>query len=149
MNKFIKTTPNKIEKLRRNQIFVFGSNTFGNHSGGAAMKALEFGAIMGNPVGIQGNTYAIPTVILGGKRMKLRHIKREVKKFIKYAKANPRKQFLVTEIGCGIAGFTPLDIAPMFTKALNIPNIILPYTFINTILTKHNNPIKEFFFKRY
>ena len=122
-------TPLFITNLQQNEIFVFGSNLQGNHAGGAARIArLHFGAEMGNGVGPQGQSYAIPTM-QGG----VETIKPYVDEFIDYAIRHPEQHFLVTPIGCGIAGFTPSEIAPLFEKAKNIENISLPESFWSII----------------
>ena len=93
-------TPAFIEKLKDNEIFVFGSNLQGLHGAGAARTAREyFGAIMGCGVGLQGQSYAIPTMHGGIKK-----IKPYVDDFIEFAKEHTELHFLVTRIGCGIAG---------------------------------------------
>lgn len=118
-------TPELITSLRPNEIFVFGSNLHGIHAGGAARAAvLHFGAEMGNGIGIQGQSYAIPTM-QGG----VETIKPYVDDFIAYAQQHPGKHFLVTPIGCGIAGFEPEDIAPLFKDAKDVENISLPEVF--------------------
>ena len=118
-------TPEFITTLQPNEIFVFGSNLGGIHAGGAArMARLHFGAEMGKGVGIQGQSYAIPTM-QGG----VETIKPYVDEFIAYASQHPDKQFLVTPIGCGIAGFRAEEIAPLFKDAQNIENISLPEDF--------------------
>ena len=118
-------TPEYITSLKSNEIFVFGSNLAGMHGGGAARTArLYFGAVLGNGDGPQGQSYAIPTM-QGG----VETIRPYVDKFIDYAKAHPEQTFLVTPIGCGIAGFTPDDIAPLFEKAVDVENIHLPQSF--------------------
>lgn len=118
-------TPDHITKLKANEIFVFGSNLQGYHSGGAARQGMDkWGAIWGHGIGIQGQTYAIPTM-QGGTET----ISPYVEQFILFAQNDPEKTFLVTEIGCGIAGFKPVDIAPLFSKAVYIPNIWLPQRF--------------------
>lgn len=120
-----RTTPSFIKSLQPNEIFVFGSNLQGMHYGGAARVACQhFGAVMGNGVGIQGQSYAIPTMQGGPKT-----IKPYVDDFIAYASQHPGQIFYVTPIGCGIAGFKPRDIAPLFKDAVNIPNIYLPKSF--------------------
>lgn len=122
-------TPSFITNLQQNEIFVFGSNLQGNHAGGAARIArLHFGAEMGNGVGPQGQSYAIPTM-QGG----VETIKPYVDEFIDYAIRHPEQHFLVTPIGCGIAGFTPSEIAPLFEKAQDIENISLPESFWSII----------------
>ena len=118
-------TPSFISSLKSDEIFVFGSNLHGIHAGGAARMAVQhFGAEMGNGVGIQGQSYAIPTM-QGG----IETIKPYVDDFIKFAKEHTEKKFLVTPIGCGIAGFEPEDIAPLFEAAKDVPNIYLPEEF--------------------
>ena len=118
-------TPEYITSLTSDEIFVFGSNLAGMHRGGAArMARLYFGAVLGNGDGPQGQSYAIPTM-QGG----VETIQPYVDKFVSYAKAHPKQTFLVTPIGCGIAGFTPNDIAPLFEKAISVENIHLPQNF--------------------
>ena len=120
-----RVTPEWIDNLQENQVFVFGSNLAGMHGGGAARIArLRFGAVMGNGVGMQGRSYAIPTM-QGGTET----IRPYVNDFIAYAKEHPELTFLVTPIGCGIAGFEPEDIAPLFEEASNVENIWLPNSF--------------------
>ncbi|MBO7371681.1 MAG: hypothetical protein J6U34_04145 [Bacteroidales bacterium] len=118
-------TPHFIDKLTEGEIFVFGSNLAGQHMGGAARAAYDkFGAIWGQGVGLQGQSYAIPTM-QGG----VDTIKPYVDDFIEFAKTHPEMRFLVTRIGCGIAGFTDSEIAPLFKDAIPISNIFLPDTF--------------------
>ena len=126
MNEFSnRIAPNHINKLEKNEIFVFGSNLTGAHGGGAARTAVEkFGAIMGQGVGLQGQSYAIPTMQGGANT-----IKPYVDEFIAFAKQHPELTFLVTRIGCGIAGFTVSEIAPLFAGAVNVENIHLPQDF--------------------
>lgn len=120
-----RVTPEWIDDLQENQVFVFGSNLAGMHGGGAARVArLRFGAVMGKGVGMQGRSYAIPTM-QGGTET----IRPYVNDFIAYAKEHPELTFLVTPIGCGIAGFEPEDIAPLFEEASNVENIWLPESF--------------------
>lgn len=118
-------TPYHIVQLQPNEIFVFGSNLAGSHIGGAARVARQkFGAVMGIGEGLQGQSYAIPTM-LGG----IDKIKPYVDQFIEFAHNNPQFTFYVTRIGCGIAGFKDAEIAPLFQKAQTIQNIILPESF--------------------
>lgn len=122
-------TPNYIAALKPNEIFVFGSNLQGIHAGGAAHTAhMKFGAVMGNGDGIQGQSYAIPTM-QGG----VETIKPYVDKFIAFAEGHPELNFLVTRIGCGIAGFTPEEIAPLFSKAVSMDNVWLPDDFLRIL----------------
>ena len=115
-------TPEWISELKPNEVFVFGSNLQGMHAGGAARIACEkFGAVWGQGVGMQGQSYAIPTM-QGG----VETIKPFVDQFIYYARQNLIYRFYVTRIGCGIAGFTDEEIAPLFREAVDVENICLP-----------------------
>ena len=117
-----RTTPAFIQELAPGEIFVFGSNLRGMHGGGAAYIAYrKFGAIMGQGVGLQGQSYAIPTM-----QGPVDTIKPYVDEFIDFAKQHQELTFLVTRIGCGIAGFTDSEISPLFKDAHNFDNIILP-----------------------
>lgn len=123
-------TPERITELAENEIFVFGSNLAGAHGGGAARLAYrKFGAVWGEGVGLHGRTYAIPTMQGGVKT-----IKPYVDEFIRFAIERPWLTFLVTRIGCGIAGFQDRDIAPLFKAAINVENIILPKGFVDYIV---------------
>ena len=122
-------TPERISKLNPNEIFVFGSNLAGMHGGGAAWIAYErFGAIMGQGVGLQGQSYAIPTM-QGG----VETIKPYVDEFIEFASKHPEYKFFVTKIGCGIAGFRVEEIAPLFAEAIDMDNVILPEDFVEVM----------------
>ena len=116
------TTPDYITELAPNEIFVFGSNLAGMHGGGAARLAYEqFGAEWGVGVGRTGQCYAIPTMHGG-----VEEIRPYVEDFIRYAEQHPELIFLVTRIGCGIAGFTEEQIAPLFAEARDLQNVALP-----------------------
>lgn len=120
-----KFTPEMIGALEPNEVFVFGSNLGGFHGGGAARAALRlFGAVWGQGVGLQGQSYAIPTM-QGG----VETIKPYVDQFIEFAKTRPDLYFYVTRIGCGIAGFRDEQIAPLFQEALALDNVALPKSF--------------------
>ncbi len=121
-------TPIMINSLAYNEVFVFGSNAQGNHGGGAARVAvMKFGAQFGKGEGVQGQSYAIPTT--GSTPEMIAAVDR----FIAYARNNPDKRFLVTAIGCGHAGYTEREVAPMFIGAKNVANICLPQSFWNVI----------------
>ena len=117
--------PDIINTLKDDEVFVFGSNLAGMHAGGAARIAVKkFGAVMGQGVGLQGQSYAIPTM-QGG----VETIKPYVDEFIRFADCHPELTFLVTRIGCGTAGFRDEEIAPLFVRAINLPNVHLPLSF--------------------
>ncbi|MCM1035758.1 MAG: hypothetical protein NC406_00325 [Bacteroides sp.] len=122
-------TPDNITSLGPDDIFVFGSNLQGNHAGGAARVArLKFGAVQGQGEGIQGQSYAIPTM-QGG----VDTIKPYVDRFIDLAREWDQNTFYVTRIGCGIAGFTDEEIAPLFDEAYDLYNVRLPRSFADII----------------
>ncbi len=110
-------------ELDDGEIFVFGSNGFGSHGAGAAAMAVrKFGAIDGQAEGLQGQSYAINTMD-GFKVMK-----EQVGRFVEFAREHPDLKFLVTEIGCGIAGYSPEQVAPLFK---DVPeNVVLPKSFL-------------------
>lgn len=117
-------TPDHISSLKAGEIFVFGSNARGMHAGGAARYALDhFGAIWGVGEGLQGQSYAIPTM------EGLDSLKLAVDRFIAFAKQHTEYKFLVTPIGCGIAGYRESQIGPMFAQAVDIHNVFLPAGF--------------------
>ena len=122
-------TPDMISELKADEVFVFGSNLEGMHGGGAAYTAFKkFGAAMGCGVGHRGQSYAIPTMHGG-----VESIRPYVDEFITFAQEHPEMTFLVTRIGCGIAGFTDEQIAPLFIRALEMENVMLPRTFVNVL----------------
>ena len=130
----MRTTPDFIKKLEDDQIFVFGSNQGGRHGKGAAKTALGWGAIYGQGEGRQGRTYAIPTKDKSVRRtLAINEIQPYVERFIEYAKEHPELTFLVTEIGCGLAGYKPKKIAPLFVEAKDVDNIWLPAKFWHKI----------------
>ncbi len=128
----LRFTPENITSLGPDEVFVFGSNLQGMHCGGAARTAvLRFGAIMGQGVGIQGQSYAIPTM-QGG----VETIKPYVDQFIDLAREWDQTTFYVTRIGCGIAGFTDEEIAPLFAEALPLYNVRLPRSFYRILTSR-------------
>lgn len=130
----MRITPEHITELHDNQIFVFGSNLSGRHGKGAAKTALEWGAVYGQAEGLQGKTYAIPSKDKTiRKTLAIDEIKFFVDTFIDFAKRHQEFNFLVTEIGCGLAGLKPKQIAPLFSKAIELENIWLPIRFWNNL----------------
>jgi hypothetical protein len=124
-----RTSPERITSLKENEVFVFGSNEAGRHGAGAAKQALKWGASYGLGAGISGQTYAIPTKDYNIKTLSLTMIDMGIESFMSFAKDHPEKTFLVTEIGCGLAGYTPEEIAPMFEDAIELDNVHLPERF--------------------
>jgi len=127
----MKKSNSNIDHLEPNEIFVFGSNLSGIHGAGAAKLAKDrFGAEYGNPIGLQGQSYALPTKDGHLRTLPLDIIQWYVSEFIEFAKSKTYLEFLVTEVGCGLAGYTPNDIAPLFSGALEVENISLPKSFV-------------------
>lgn len=123
-------TPEMITIMGPKDVFVFGSNLAGKHCSGAARTAVNrFGAIWGQGEGLQGRSYALPTM-QGG----VDTIKPYVDRFIEFAKKNEKLTFYVTKIGCGIAGFRISEIAPLFKDALGVKNIRLPQEFADILM---------------
>lgn len=115
-----------ITELDENEVFVFGSNGQGAHFGGAAATAVhKFGAKIGQAEGLQGQSYAINTMDSEDEMFT------QIDRFLKFAKEHPELTFLVTEIGCGIAGYSPEQIAPAFEN--HTENVILPEAFIKVL----------------
>ena len=128
-------TPAMLIHLNENEIFVFGSNLQGLHASGAAAAATKFfGAVWGQGVGLQGQSYAIPTM-QGG----VETIEPYVDEFIDFADEHPELTFYVTRIGCGIAGFSDEQIAPLFKDCVDRLNICLPKTFYDVLARQIRN----------
>lgn len=124
-------TPYNITDLKDNEIFVFGSNLNGSHGGGAAKIAHQkFGAVWGQAVGLQGQSYAIPTMV------PIKDLKQYVEQFINFAFSHRELTFYVPAIGCSYAGYTPYEVAPLFLKVIDLENVILPKSFVDVM---HNN----------
>lgn len=125
-------TSENIQSLRPGEVFVFGSNVDGWHGKGAAKLAHKrFGARWGDGEGLTGSCYALPTVGHNLSRMPVSAIAKHVEKFLETARKHPHMRFLVTQVGCGLAGHKVDDIAPMFRASP--PNVTLPAVFIQTI----------------
>jgi len=119
-----RVTSDNVRNLEENEIFVFGSNASGFHGGGAAAFAMRnFGAIWGQGEGLQGHSYAIPTM------EGIPDLAEAVKRFAKFAEEHAELRFLVTRIGCGIAGYTAEQIAPLFKECIHLENVALPADF--------------------
>ena len=144
-------TPDFIDRLMPGQVFVFGSNMIGYHSGGASLMAMQrFGAIWGQAEGPQGECYAIPVDIRGEAVDNVsNYMKRHINKFLLYAKNHKEKTFLVTRIGCGAAGFEEEFMAPFFKEALELENVSLPKSFVEILqkseTVKKNESVQRVF----
>lgn len=122
-------TPSQVNVLADGEIFVFGSNFQGTHMGGAARVAKEkYGAVWGIGEGLQGMSYAIPTM------EGLENLAPAVQRFTSFARQHKELKFFVTAIGCGIAGYQAEEIAPMFLNAAYLPNVYLPLSFWKVIM---------------
>ena len=119
-----RVTPEHIEQLEYNEVFVFGSNAAGRHAGGAAAYAMQhFGAQWGQGEGLQGHSYAIPTMEGYGR------MAQAVERFTLYARQHPELRFLVTRVGCGIAGYSDMEVAQLFKGCVSLENVTLPQEF--------------------
>lgn len=127
-------TPEEITDVEQNEVFVFGSNLRGIHGAGAAQAALKFGAVMGRGIGLSGRTYALPTKDEKIQSMSLEDIQAHVNDFYEFVRANPQLHFLVTKVGCGLAGNEPTAIALLFGKRFTkLENCSLPAEFRKAI----------------
>ena len=126
-------SPTNITSLKPHEVFVFGANEAARHGAGAAKQALQWGAKMGRD-GLCGQTYGICTKDRNIKTLPLERIEEHVHEFLYEAERRPGLTFLCTEIGCGLAGLKPAQIAPMFGRFKPFPkNVRLPQSFINII----------------
>lgn len=122
-------TPSQVNALAEGEIFVFGSNFEGRHLSGAARAAKDkFGAVWGIGEGLQGRSYAIPT--MGG----LDNLAPAVERFASFARQHKELKFFVTAVGCGIAGYQPEQVAPLFLEAAYLKNVYLPLSFWKILL---------------
>lgn len=119
-----RVTPSRIDTLQEGEIFVFGSNPQGFHSGGAAQAAMNrFGAVWGQGEGLQGCSYALPS------SCPLETMAQAVRRFTEFAAQHPELRFLVTRVGCGNAGHRATDVASMFKGCIGLENVALPAEF--------------------
>lgn len=124
-----RVTPEMITDLKANEVFVFGSNAAGNHYGGAAHTALQWGAEWKVGEGLRGQTYAFPTLTHWMQPMPKVILKEHVQSLRRCIARNPQFIFLITEVGCGIAGFRVEQMAPLFEPLADMPNVYLPARF--------------------
>lgn len=128
-----RVTPSHIVSLESNEVFVFGSNSGGFHSGGAAAQAMKsFGAVWGQGEGLQGQSYAIPTMEGLGE------MEAAIRRFTVFATEHPNTRFLVTRIGCGIAGYPVEQVANLFRDCISLENVALPSDFWDVLGLKVN-----------
>lgn len=135
----MRCSPDRINHLESNQVFVFGSNTEGRHGAGAAKVAVRFGAKYGVSTGRQGQAYAICTKDLGSGRrsISLPEIGNQIDEFLVYAKNRPEEEFLVTAIGTGLGGYEVSEIAELLRDREIPTNVLLPRSFLSHLqLTK-------------
>jgi len=138
-------TPDYIDSLLSKQIFVFGSNILGYHTGGASKTARKkFSAVWGQAEGLQGQSYAIPVDYGKGVRND-EEVRAAVERFITFAKEHTDLFFLVTRVGCGTAGYHDEEIAQFFREALGLKNVSLPKSFVDAI----NSGKVEYDFERF
>lgn len=132
---YVAYTPEVVESLKEGQVFVFGSNLIGYHSGGASLTAMQrFGAVWGQAEGPQGQCYAIPVDIRGEAVENVSaYMKRHIDKFLAYVKEHKDQFFIVIRVGCGNAGFDEEFMAPFFKEALKMENVSLPKSFVDIL----------------
>lgn len=128
-------TPEYIDRLEKDEIFVFGSNYAGRHGKGAAREALKYGATKGIGRGLSGQTYAFPTKDARIQTLPLQYIKDEVRYFMECVDKNKDKIFLLTKVGCGLAGYTPEEIGMLFKGYIIPENLIMPKEFYEVLNT--------------
>lgn len=139
-----RVTPERITHLAPGEIFVFGSNARGMHGGGAARQAYEsFGAVWGQGHGLQGRSYAIDSMSGLGA------LQEDAQQFCEFARSHPNMRFLVTLIGCGIAGFHPSDVAPCFEACRELSNVTLPAEFWDILGGPEATPAKHYDLERF
>lgn len=134
-------TPEIINELKYNEVFVFGSNESGIHGAGAARLAFDkFGAKWGQGLGHTGQAFAIPTKDWKVQSLPTGVIGMYFGRFLAYAKARPKLKFFVTKIGCGLAGLDVADIAPLIHVWGDLPpNVVIPKEFSKEEIIRHES----------
>ncbi len=140
----LRVTPEDMGELEKDQIFVFGSNELGLHGAGAALYASKkFGATSGMGFGLSGQSFAIPTKDWNVETLPISVIKFYVDRFVAFARRGMSKpwKFMVTKIGCGLAGLTVEQVAPLFKECRNDKNIWLPQDFHDFLDGKYSSSV--------
>ena len=132
-NNRVKITNENTKTLKENEIFVFGSNLAGIHGAGAALLAKNnFGAVIGVGEGLTGQCYALPTKDKNIKTLNINDIYKSIEVLLEVVR-NSKKFFIITAVGCGLAGYESKDIAPMFEPFVHLENVSLPQSFVDVI----------------
>lgn len=126
-------TPEVITELKPNEIFVFGSNRAGRHGRGAALQAVKWGAKYGVGLGLEGQTFALPTKNRELETCQIHEIESAIIQLHICVQENKDKHFLITKVGCGLAGYSVAEIAPLFKNFIQFPNVSLPREFVDVI----------------
>lgn len=82
---------------------------------------------MGQGIGMAGQSYAIPTTMRRGL------IGAYATEFVQFAKEHSDLRFYLTPVGCGIAGYTPKEVAPLFVECLDMDNVWMPQSFVDVL----------------
>lgn len=132
-------SPDNINELEDDEVFVYGANVNFRHGAGAAKHAIKFGAVYGLVEAYKGQTYGLITTDLNEPQrpsIPMSLLQDEVDKFIQFAKDNTHLTFLVTEVGCGLAGFTVEEVAPLFKPVIldKVSNVRLPKRFVRYLI---------------
>ena len=119
----------RLTALPPGHIFVFGSNLRGVHGAGAARDAVDFfDAEHGVGEGMTGRAYALPTKDASIRTLPMERIAVHARRFIDFAASRPDLTFILTPVGCGLAGYRAAQIAPLFANSP--PNVVKPPEFL-------------------
>lgn len=137
----MRITPENITELKPNEVIVVPTNLSGIHGAGLAkfVYKQKWGLVWGQGVGLMGRTYGLPTKDHNIKTLPIQHIQDYVDDFVHWASYHTKNTFLVTEIGCGLAGYKPSDIAPLFKDCLDLENVYLPKSFWEVLKEKYGH----------
>lgn len=134
----MRITPEIITHPSQDENVLIGTNEAGIHGAGIARAAMNWGARMGQGFGPMSNCFGLPTKDWQIQTLPLEEIERYVKRYLAWTKLqrNFKWKYMITPIGCGLAGYEPVDIAPMFEECLNNRKFWLPKSFIEVITNK-------------